>query len=1658
MSEFDANPGPMPEPSSPGTAETSVIDPPDYVVGVGASAGGLEALERMFRNVPLDLKFAYVVVQHLSPDFKSVMDELLRRWTSLEVVTASNDAVLRADTIYLLPPRKEITVTGDRLCLTEKEPRPALTLPIDRFFSTLAAEWSSKAIGVVLSGTGSDGSRGIQAIHEAGGLVISQMESTAKFDGMPRSARDTGAVDLILSPEAIGGALRRYRVDPNRNALAQALELPRVDEDNLATIFRLLQEGYGLDFSHYKTGTIARRTERRMFISQISHLNDYVRKLREDRDELDTLYHDLLIGVTRFFRDHEAFEVLAEDVLRERLAQVDPESEFRVWSVGCATGEEAYSLAIIIMETMEALGVTVPLKVFATDVHRESLTVASRGVYRAEALSELSPERLMRFFVQVGSQGYRVTQQLRQKIVFAPHNIIKDAPFNQLDLVVCRNMLIYLRNQAQRRALASFHFGLTLGGVLFLGPSETAGELEDSFESINDRWKIYQRTPNDSRVPDLRLGPSTESDPEGMITPTRPSGTASRRMQDIHLLGFYDSLLGDFMPPSLLVDSERKLLHKFGGAGQFLQELDGRVSNDTMDRLLPNLRNPVSNAFFIAARERRPASMEHVVVELQPGQTGTYRVIVRPIVSQREASVCYLIQFENLGPAESHEALQDAETALDSTKLSSSQIRSLSEELQHTRENLQATIEELETSNEELQATNEELVASNEELQSTNEELNSVNEELYTVNAEYQTKIAELTELTDDMEHLLQSTQIHTVFLDDALQIRKYTPGVAGIFHLLPYDIGRRFDNFSHNIERPELMADIETVLDDGTPIRVEVRDRSGHWFYLRILPYLGNRNQRGVVLTLIDIEMLKQAQTELQLSQQKYQDLYNYAPNAYLTIDINSGHVTECNQTLLTMLDQPSEHLVGKPIFDQLDDDSRAIAKQFLARFGEAERPAGPIQVRVRRLDRSIIEVDWSAIEVRDSSGVISAIRSVWLDVTPTNQALRDLRASEQRFDRAVHGTTDGIWDWPDVEQDHQWWSPRFYQLLGYEPVELASTLSIFKALMHPEDREQFNASVAASLDQGRPLDLELRIQVKAGREQWFRIRGRSTAVPEGPRRLSGSLSDISEAKTIEQNLARTNARLQSIMSSPANVAIIATSAQETILEFSQGAEQLLGYRSQDVVNQFQAMNLISAEDVEDHARRLVNDGSQANPPQVGIPLLVACSQSGDPSLHEWHLIRADGSRLCSALQVSPRYVQDRLDGYLIIAQDITQHKQAQQAALESVRRRDQFLALLSHELRNPLAAIASGLELLRVPGLSDPQRYHERIGRQVHQLTTIVDDLLNASHVQAGKMPLQLEIVELSEIARRSIDAVEDRARDARVQLFLEPAPKPMTVRADPAKIEQAIVNLLTNAIKYSPRGSRIRVCGRIDRLVGCLDVIDQGVGLEPSQIESIFEPFHQVPSTSKKSSSGLGLGLTLARRIVELHDGTLRVRSDGLGRGSTFELRIPLTQETSTPTTQSEIRRSGQPRRILVVDDQAEIAEFLQSLLQMAGHDVQLEQDGPGAIRQARQSKPEVLLLDIDLPGCDGCEVVRQLRSEPDLSQALMIAISGFGTTADIARSLQAGFDHHLIKPITFAQISQLIDSFQGENPQDDSDATRRNGNDEPTSEILGHDNGP
>jgi two-component system CheB/CheR fusion protein len=812
---------------------------PDFIIGIGASAGGLEALQQFFEHTQRDMNLAYVVVQHLSPDFKSLMRELLSKNTSLRVNNVEDGMWVEPNNVYLIPPRNNMIITDGRLRLIEREPHSGLNLPIDIFFTALAKDRGARAIAVVLSGTGTDGSRGLLDVKDAGGIVLVQQPEDAKFDGMPNAAERTGLADVIKPARELPGTIEQF-VEYATNDPAQFNDT----DEELTTVFSILRSQSGIDFSKYKISTVSRRIQRRMAVHQVNSLKEYLSILRSDDTESATLCRELLINVTRFFRDKKCFADLEQEVIDPIIERSAASSEIRVWCAGCATGEEAYSVAMLLQEAIERLKLPRSFRVFATDVDQEVISIGAQATYDEYILEDLGQARVQRFFSVSGGK-FQIVPEIRRRVVFAPHDITRDPPFSNMDLVVCRNMLIYLKSDVQAQVLSQLYYSVTPKGYLFLGSSEGLGNLSDYFEPVNQHSKIYCKK-------------SGINHPRAMVqnyerTPMRnlvraPTNVPTNQIAISQAVA--EALIDKHLPPSIVFDSDDQAVYVFGEVSDYVRKAQAGAVRNTIGALLhADLNIPVTTAVHRARQESTALTYRGV-----PFVMDDLRSIVDLMATPLKVNGLLghvVVVFERHDTAS--EADPKVEVQYNYDEESNRRLLDLEEELRQARGHLQITVEELETTNEELQSSNEELMASNEELQSTNEELQSVNEELYTVNGEYQEKIREITDLNDDLTNLLHNTNISVLFLDGDLKVRRFTESLKRYFNLMPSDVDRPIGHTTNNLVYTGFLDDLAAANRDSISKVQIVEGPDSEEVCVRIEPYKSSGAERdGVVVSII--------------------------------------------------------------------------------------------------------------------------------------------------------------------------------------------------------------------------------------------------------------------------------------------------------------------------------------------------------------------------------------------------------------------------------------------------------------------------------------------------------------------------------------------------------------------------------------------------------------------------------------------------------------------------------------------------------------------------------------------------------------------------------------------------------------------------------------
>jgi two-component system CheB/CheR fusion protein len=873
--------------------KASVIDTGQFpIVGIGASAGGLEALEQFLGNVPENSGMAYVVIQHLDPTQKGMLPELLQRITKMKVFQVKDRMAAKPNCVYVIPPNTSMSLLKGLLHLFEPIEARGLRLPIDFFLRSLADDRRELGIGVILSGMGSDGSLGIRALKEKHGIVMVQEPATAKYDSMPRNAIDSVQVDIVAPANELPARLNDFF--KHILVVKSDLEIEIKDQSGLEKIIILLRTHTGNDFSLYKKNTVYRRIERRMSVHKIDKISSYVRFLQENPKEVDILFKELLIGVTNFFRDNLVWEKLKDTVIPNLIANLSEGSILRAWIPGCSTGEEAYSLAIVFKEVLEKINPHggFSLQIFATDLDHEAIEIARKGIFPANIAADVSPDRLNRYFITT-DDGYRVKTEIREKVVFAQHNIIMHPPFTKIDILSCRNLLIYMDAELQKKLLGLFYYSINPEGIMLLGSAETLGTQSHLFTPVDAKLKIYKRSGTTLR-PELFDFPTSFSRIKPTNSEIQIPGKSTLNIQTLA----DQLLLQHFSPASVLVNENGDIIYISGHTGKYLEPAVGKANLNIFAMLREGLRNEFPVAFRKAIVTKKAVFLRNIKVGTN-GDTRTLNVNIQWIDKPELLNGMVMIIFTDV-PEITDIKLRSKKGKKTIKSISQSELE---KELQHAREEIQDTQEEMQTSQEELKSTNEELQSTNEELQSTNEELTtskeemqSLNEELQTVNAELQSKIDDLSRANNDMKNLLNSTDIATLFLDKELNIRRFTNEATKIFKLIKSDIGRPFTDLVSDLIYPELATDAIEVLRTLVFIQKPIPTKDGRWFSNRIMPYRTFDDRiDGVVITFFNISDLKQAEVKLHETEQMHRLLLNSSSDVIIKLSTN-GEILEFN------------------------------------------------------------------------------------------------------------------------------------------------------------------------------------------------------------------------------------------------------------------------------------------------------------------------------------------------------------------------------------------------------------------------------------------------------------------------------------------------------------------------------------------------------------------------------------------------------------------------------------------------------------------------------------------------------------------------------------------------------------------------------------------
>jgi two-component system CheB/CheR fusion protein len=1485
-----------------------------HIVAIGASAGGLEAIHEFFDNTPEHQNVSYVIIQHLSPDYKSLLVELVSRHTQMKVFEAENDTTVEKSCIYVIPNNKLITIRGDKLFLEEKGSIKAPNNAIDVFLYSLAREKRENAIAIILSGTGTDGTKGIEEIKRQGGLVIVQDPQTAKFDGMPNSAIHSGNVDFVLTPAEMHDEITNYT---EQKVTDTQLE-KTLDDELLQKIFLLIHRVAGFDFNYYKTPTIIRRIQRRMLRGNFKDVNSYLRHLEEDPEECKQLGRDFLIGVTKFFRDQGAFEYLQRIIIPEIVDGKEYGETLKVWVAACSTGEEAYSIAIAINEVLEKQSKLIEVKIFATDIETTNIDIASRGLYPDTIEKDLDPEILNKYFIRTG-RSFVIVPKIRKQIVFAGHNIIKDPPFIKNDLVSCRNMLIYMNPVLQQRVYSLLLFAVKRGGYMFFGSSENPAFVKESVLEVHSKYKMFKKIAETK----LSVGGQMEISGKGISTGKTPTTKQQgETSMQVRLWEDFRRVLAEEMVFSAIyVDQHFDIKEAIGNYERILV-LPRKTLRLNILRMVPQSLSVILNS----AINRAWKSRENVVLKSTRYQTeeGTFNidVLIKPA---NEVSSCSLIVFSNLYRVEENVSTAPGVPAAESAEY----IRTLENELIEAKNNLQVVVEDLETVNEELQSSNEELLSANEELQSSNEELQSLNEELHTLNTEHQLKIKELLELNDDLNNYFRSTDIGQIFLTPDLRIRKFNSASAKMVNFIESDLGRPITHISTNIKYGNLIADIQHVIATNDTLEREVQLVNGKNLLMRILPYITrDKKNEGVIITFVDITIVTNLNNIIRgVFNSNHSAIFAFQAIRDKDYGIADFSILAANHAAGEFLKIGNDTFVGKSMkrdipllamngmfekYSQVVAEDRSLYMDLYFENLSAWYEISAVKMTdglvatftnitekklaEQRLKKNYIEL----VSVKDN------LKRLNTDLeNKVQERTRELSLSEERFRMVSQATNDAIWDWNLVD-NKVWWGDGFSKIFGFSPDEGAASRKFWSQHIHPDDRESAQSSIQRVINsEQKQWSCEYRFRKKDGSYAHVLDRGYVIHDEYGtPYRMLGSMMDLTDLKKAEAEIY-SNIQQREFLAESMPLIVLTADADFTVnfinREFTEytglSVQQALGSGWHSVIH-------------EEDLGLLLTRWKKAVNTKKGFEQEVRLQHNSGG--YQWTLFRAkarleDGKELLSwVITIIDINAQKVLNETLERkVNERTEELQRINEALEASNHDlQQFASVASHDLQEPLRKIHMFSKLVRDKHISalpdDAKVYLEKIMQSSGRMKSIITNVLNFSRLSAEDN--NFEFVDIDDIVKDLLEDLEITIRERNATIKLESSCQLEAIRG---QIRQVFQNLISNSLKFSKSDtppvvtisseyvaekSFTSASGK-DGAFCRIRIQDNGIGFEEKFKENIFALFHRLHS--KDRYEGTGIGLAIVKKIVEKHSGIITADSVA-GHGATFTIVFPVLQQ--------------------------------------------------------------------------------------------------------------------------------------------------------------------
>ncbi|MBK9530894.1 MAG: PAS domain S-box protein [Chitinophagaceae bacterium] len=1661
------------------------------VVGIGASAGGLDAFKKLLKAIPENSGMAYVLVQHLDPRHESMLPELLQKVTNIPVMEIADDVKVQPDHIYIIPSNKMMIANDGKLELT---PRPAKNknernLPIDLFFTSLAEVHQSHAIGVVLSGTATDGTLGLKAIKDHGGITFAQDEASAAYEGMPHSAAQAGVVDFILSPEKIPEKLLEVTRIINGNS-HNADDLPMPDEDVFKQILSLLRLRKGTDFTYYKQTTIRRRILRRMAINKSEEPAEYLKYLRENKTEQDVLYQDLLIPVTSFFRDQKSYDNLCGTVFPFLVKNKAAGEPIRIWVAGCSTGEEAYSIAICLKEF---LGESMRnVQIFSTDLSEPAITKARQGIYTKAELNNVSEQRLQEFFTKVNG-SYQVNKNIREMCVFAQHNFLKDPPFGKMDLISCRNVLIYMEPYLQKKALTTFHYALNPKGFLLLGKSETSSGVPDLFTSAVKNDKLFSR----KDVPGKFMHVASQRS-EQTFSQTN-SGPGTEHIRTDFQKTADDIMLRKYTPAGVVVNELMDIVHFRGNTANYLQQSPGKPSHNLLKMAKEGLAFELRNILHKAKKQGKPVIKDNIPIDVN----GALRNIsIEALLLPETIEPHYLVLFhENVGREIKDISLKTTNkkgsklTTRDSQLTAHlARIEQLEKELAQSREDMRSITEDQEASNEELQSANEELLSGSEELQSLNEELEtgkeelqSTNEELTVVNQEMISLNEQVTAARDYAEAIIANIHEPLLVLDKKLRIKTANNSFYKTFRVneketeevLIYDLGNK------QWDIPELRTLLEKILPEKTMFKdFEVTHTFSHIgervMLLNAREVINkNSSEKLILLSIEDITDKVNARKKIEESEQRYSMMFMQSPFAFAVLKGKDMVITLANDSIKKIWGK-GNNIEGKPLIKVLPELSGGVVPGLLDKVFTTGEPyhGYELLVPIKRNGRlEDVYFNFAYQPYLETNGVISGVTIIAYEVTTEVILQKRIEESEKQFRQVAELMPQKVWT-SDAEGNKTYFNQTLLDYTGKSFDELKG--KNWRKVIHPDDWKKNEKIWEESVRTGKPYETENRLLRKDGKFLWHLTRAVAIKDDDGKIKMwVGSKTEIEEQRRQKEELEKAVEKRTAEL-------------QEANTELKQKHQELFIAREKLLTEYSRSLIEASLDPlVTINPEGKITDMNQATIDFTGLSQEKLTGSDFFDYFTEprkarevYEQVFKEGYVVNSPLVM--RHTNGKLTdvflngsvykdghgnilGVVLVARDVTEQKRistelteaivfaelatslaeeeklkAEASTLiaeDAVRAKQQFLSNMSHEIRTPMNAIIGFTKVVLNTELSPKQReYLTAIKLSGDSLIVLINDILDLAKVDAGKMTFEEIPFKMSSSISAMMHLFETKVQEKNLKLVKEYDNSiPEILLGDPVRLHQIILNLVSNAVKFTTHG-QITVSLTLlesdeEKVTIRFTVADTGIGIPENIAEKIFENFHQASADTTRLYGGTGLGLAIVKQLVESQGGSISVKSKP-GKGAVFSFILHFKKTsgdiTSAPDIESQGALEGNKNiHVLVVEDIALNQLLMKTLLDDFGFKRDIAANGKLAIEKLKEKKYDIVLMDLQMPEMNGFEATEYIRNTLH-SDIPIIALTADVTTVDLAKCRAVGMNDYIAKPvderILFSKIMGLVKNRQ------------------------------